>query len=600
MLEGLPAVNWKRLTHAYGPAGDVPDRIRALTSPDPEQWVDALDGLYATLCHQSCTVYEATPPAIPFLVELLGYRKVRCRGRILQFLGDAARATSYLAAHGDILQLLGDTARATSNLTAHGDEEQETEEFKRQLAEEMEWVRQTREAIWNGLDVYLDLLADLDKRLRIMVPYTLGLLADHAAEAMPESVRKRDPYRLMSKRMAQQLDEEPSELVRASLIFGLGRLVPHRPEVKRLLERHVKDRKATKRIRLSAALCLSSSKAKLPAIVLNVLLDALKNPEETNHLFDSDQLGMEEKHHPLYKAYRKIGTPLSETAGLGFDADDVGKDEDFRFPWLDGWPTFTILERLSRPDADYLDRAVSALTPYLDQANGYTVESVAGPILRLVFGDRKITPKTRRKDLTPPQAEVLQHLYDNLHLWATDIGNVDSVFEKFGLSHDRKDWQRLLGIKEKPLTDSQIEKILRTLLPAQQYAWEGPTIRRINLCEIGTAAFLPHLKQYADVEDLDLGCIPLSDDDLQHLVGFRKLRKLHIPSSLVTDAGAAMLTALKELRDLNLSKTRITDTALSSLKKLPKIRYLYLWDIPISERALKQFKKARPRCKVWR
>ncbi len=33
MLEGLNDINWQRLTHAYGPATDVPDLIRKLTSP---------------------------------------------------------------------------------------------------------------------------------------------------------------------------------------------------------------------------------------------------------------------------------------------------------------------------------------------------------------------------------------------------------------------------------------------------------------------------------------------------------------------------------------------------------------------------------------
>ena len=32
MLEGLDAVEWAQLTHAYGAAVDVPELIRALTS----------------------------------------------------------------------------------------------------------------------------------------------------------------------------------------------------------------------------------------------------------------------------------------------------------------------------------------------------------------------------------------------------------------------------------------------------------------------------------------------------------------------------------------------------------------------------------------
>jgi hypothetical protein len=581
MLEGLSAITWDNLTHAYGPAGDVPDMIRALASPDPEEWVNALDGLYATLCHQRCTVYEATAPAVSFLLELLGYPKVRCRGRILEVLADSARAGSYLAVHG-------------------ADEEDKTEEYEQQLAEELEWVRQAREAIWNGLDMYLDLLTDFDKRLRIIVPYTLGLLIGFAHEEMPEAIRERDPFSLIAKRLAHHLDEEPSELVQASMIFSLGHLVPHRAEARRLLERQVKDRSATKRIRLSAALSLARGAEKPSGVVLDVLLDALKDPEETNHLFDTDQPGMEAKHHPLAKAYREAGAPLSDSAGTGFDPDDVGKDEDFKFPWLESWTTSVILKHLSRADAEHIDRAVPLVTSFLDRANGHTVNDVVAPILRLVFRDRKVTQKTRRKDLTDAQAEVLQHLYDNWKLWATDIGNVETVFDQFGLTHERKNWMRLLGIKEAPLLASRIEEILAALVPDQQWSWEDSTVKRINLRQIGTGAFLPHLKQYPDLEDLDLSGLPLSDDDLSHLVVFRKLRSLHIPSTAVTDTGVKTLTALKELQLLNLSCTRITDAAFASLTKLPKLRSLMLWKVQISEKALKQFQRVRPNCQVSR
>ncbi|HEY2909181.1 MAG TPA: hypothetical protein VGI99_02995, partial [Gemmataceae bacterium] len=170
MLEGLPAVDWSQFQHAYGPADDIPSLIRGLASLDPEDWVGAISGLYDTLCHQQCTVYEATPHAIPFLVELLTCPDVHCRGRILEFLADCTGATSFLAAHGSL------------DLFAA---QRDTEEFKIQLTNELEWVRRTRAAVWRGLDVYLELVADLDKRIRIAVPYTLASLAEYAASEKP-------------------------------------------------------------------------------------------------------------------------------------------------------------------------------------------------------------------------------------------------------------------------------------------------------------------------------------------------------------------------------------------------------------------------------
>jgi len=100
MLERLYEIPWDQLSHAYGSAGDVPDMIRALASDDANTRANGLDGLYATICHQQCTVYEATAPAVPFLLELVGDERVKGRARILQLLGDILVTWGYLEAHG--------------------------------------------------------------------------------------------------------------------------------------------------------------------------------------------------------------------------------------------------------------------------------------------------------------------------------------------------------------------------------------------------------------------------------------------------------------------------------------------------------------------
>jgi hypothetical protein len=459
-------------------------------------------------------------------------------------------------------------------------------------------VRQTREAIWNGLDIFLHLLTDLDRRLRIQAPYTLGLLAFHAGAEMPEEVRRRDPHRLMWERMARQFEEEPNDLARASLVFGTGCLAPHRPDVVAFLQHVVADPTASRPVKLSAAICQAGVAGDLSAATLDVLAEALGRRGETDHLFDSDQPGMEDKHHPLAKGYRQAGLPLGAESGTGYDPDDVGKDEDFKFPWLDGWPTLMILQRLCRPGAPFQERILPAVLPYLDEANGYTADSVVAPILRLAFGDRKLTPQTVRGDLTAAQQEVLRHLYDNPLLWATDIGNVESVFRKLGLSARRGDWDRLLGIEGKPLTDAEVQALLERLAPAQQFFRERGRVKRLNLRQIGTAAFLPHLKQFPELEHLDLSGIPLTDQDLVPLRDLPKLQRLHIPGADITDAGAEFLAGLLNLRELSLNATRITDAGLRALQRLPNLRLLGLWKVPVSAEGLRAFQAARPQCRV--
>ncbi|MBB6037174.1 hypothetical protein [Phytomonospora endophytica] len=67
MLDTLDTVAWSSLSHAYGDAADVPDLIRRLRTPANEE---ALHALYGNIYHQG-TTYEATGPAVPFLLEVL-------------------------------------------------------------------------------------------------------------------------------------------------------------------------------------------------------------------------------------------------------------------------------------------------------------------------------------------------------------------------------------------------------------------------------------------------------------------------------------------------------------------------------------------------
>jgi hypothetical protein len=68
-LAGLEEIDWARLCHAYGPAGDVPGLLRALVSESPAERKHALHELYGNIFHQGSR-YEATAHAVPFLVRL--------------------------------------------------------------------------------------------------------------------------------------------------------------------------------------------------------------------------------------------------------------------------------------------------------------------------------------------------------------------------------------------------------------------------------------------------------------------------------------------------------------------------------------------------
>ncbi|MFC1411389.1 HEAT repeat domain-containing protein [Streptacidiphilus sp. N1-12] len=66
--EELDTLDWASLTHAYGPAEDVPEQVRSLYSDDPEEVDEALYELYGNVWHQG-SVYPASVEAVPFLAH---------------------------------------------------------------------------------------------------------------------------------------------------------------------------------------------------------------------------------------------------------------------------------------------------------------------------------------------------------------------------------------------------------------------------------------------------------------------------------------------------------------------------------------------------
>src|SRR6266511_4643876 len=87
MLAGLDEIDWAALSHAYGPATDVPQWVRSLRSPDPEVRAWARED--GNIVHQG-TRHAATAPAVPFLVELALAPDTRGRDWLVWLLTYAA------------------------------------------------------------------------------------------------------------------------------------------------------------------------------------------------------------------------------------------------------------------------------------------------------------------------------------------------------------------------------------------------------------------------------------------------------------------------------------------------------------------------------
>lgn len=101
MMEKLDEIPWSQLHHAYGPAADVPDLIRALSSADPQQRDAAFHELFGNIWHQG-TVYEATIHALPFLIELLRQQSVPERQELALLVASILAGKGYYQVHASI------------------------------------------------------------------------------------------------------------------------------------------------------------------------------------------------------------------------------------------------------------------------------------------------------------------------------------------------------------------------------------------------------------------------------------------------------------------------------------------------------------------
>jgi HEAT repeat protein len=166
MLEHLDDVDWSKLSHAYGPATDVPGWIRDLASAARAE--GALCGLYASIVHQG-TVYDASAQAVPFLIELL--------------------QTDGAPTKREIVSLLASLGSGS------GSEED---------------VCDARRAVACGTALYVRLLESSERDLRMTAPLVLGTCIDAPTLAEEGLIRG--------------IAREGEPRVKASMVLGLVRL----------------------------------------------------------------------------------------------------------------------------------------------------------------------------------------------------------------------------------------------------------------------------------------------------------------------------------------------------------------------------------------
>ena len=169
MLEKLNQTDWSKLSHAYGPATDIPGQLRALVSGDNKAWDKAVRDLHGNIWHQG-TVYEASAYAVPFLLEICRDEKLSDEKRVelLALIALVGNGTSYLEVHGRGYIEVGGRARVMTD-----------SEQRDQLQRERAWVEAARSALRKGAAFYFELLRSKHSPTRLLAAYLLGLCQPH-------------------------------------------------------------------------------------------------------------------------------------------------------------------------------------------------------------------------------------------------------------------------------------------------------------------------------------------------------------------------------------------------------------------------------------
>jgi hypothetical protein len=194
VFTGLHEIDWASMTHAYGPATEVPDLLRGLASDDPREREAAADGMYGAVHHQG-DVYDSTLACIPFLFELVTDGGVQDRGVIVGLLASIGGM--------DI-----------------GGDDFEGDKTDLPDAEEAEWranYAMAHAAVRAGADIFLALLTDPDPDVRREVPPVLTAWPDHAARTFAV--------------LRERLPAEPDFEARMAVVEAVSTLALRIPEL---------------------------------------------------------------------------------------------------------------------------------------------------------------------------------------------------------------------------------------------------------------------------------------------------------------------------------------------------------------------------------
>ncbi|GHO84888.1 HEAT repeat domain-containing protein [Dictyobacter formicarum] len=243
MFDGLNALPWLDLKHAYGSAEEVPMWLRQLISPYDYIREEAMGCLNSSICHQGW-ICPATAYTVPYLIELL--REPAVPGKV------------------EILRLLTWIVVANPDLS---------EERWRKNAKVPQWnvpehipFKDAREEVRRGLSTYLALLDAPDLEIRMQAAKILRYVATLTPDLRAHLVTR--------------LRQESERKARANLVLLLGALSSPETEALAFFSNLVQTDKDELIVFCAALVLIQLAKDKTPPEIVQLLAHVLLQPSE--------------------------------------------------------------------------------------------------------------------------------------------------------------------------------------------------------------------------------------------------------------------------------------------------------------------------------
>ncbi len=407
MLEQLASINWSTLSHAYGPAEDVPQLLRDLTSPDEQKRGHALGTLYTNIYHQG-TVYQASAYAAPFLIELAQQEAVLERDEILVLLAHLAQGNTYHRQHWHF----------------YSEERRRDPTIQAELEEGIFWVEKTYEAVAAGLPLYASLLAHPDAKIRMAAPRVLGMLFHEAPQVVPV--------------LCERFDGESDQRVQASLLYAVGALLARQEERHergwQLLVRALES-SPSEFVRLAAAMALGRTRRpEIPTRAFDALLETFTHYTVLAEIYEELPWANMRLVFDLIRSFYEVPQPAQEY----------------------------VLPRVMN--------VLNSLDQMEEQGelklNGLVAGELAELLITLAFGapDEGPAKARMRKDLTNLQYALLSAILHSDVVWRWDVGKGHSMTSRpLGVQEDGEE-------RHETIVEVRLYELLKYGLPDTRQA----------------------------------------------------------------------------------------------------------------------------------